>query len=281
MNDSLVTTQWLQAHLGQVKVLDASWYMPAQKRDAPAEFAAAHIPGAVYFDIDAVADQNNPLPHMIPSPDAFAAAVGAMGIGNDDGVVVYNGSGANMTALRAWWLFRLFGHEKVALLDGGMKAWLAEGRPTQSGWPAPTPKKYVPHFQRDKLALLSDVVSAVEKHVPQILDARAAERFEGRVPEPRPGLSAGHMPGARNLPFGAMVDPQTGLFISNEAIRTKFQEAGIDLGKPVITTCGSGVTACVLAFALDRVGHHHWSVYDGSWSEWGADPALPLATGPA
>lgn len=281
--DSLVSVQWLAAHLTDphVKIIDASWHMPQTGRNGPAEHLQSRIPGSLHFDIETIADRTNPLPHMVPLPEDFGAAVSAMGIENNDAIVIYDVSGNNMTAARVWWMFRLFGHDRVALLDGGFKAWQDAGGSIESGdFTPPTPTAFKANFRPQMLANILDVQQAVTKDDPQILDARAAERFEGRVPEPRPGLAAGHMPGARNLPYSLLTDPETGRFQSNERIRDLFSSAGIDLARPIIASCGSGVTACVLAFALNRLGHENWSVYDGSWTEWGQRADLGIETGP-
>ena len=281
--DQLVLTDWLAAHLhdSKVKVIDSSWYMPQENRDAHAEYRAGHIPGARFFDIDKIAAHDSDLPHMVPTPQDFARDVGQMGIAQDDFLVIYDTSGVNRTAARAWWMFRLFGHEHVAILDGGYKAWQAESRPIETGEPVFQPTDYRAGFVFEMIAYLKDIQRAVLHKAPQILDARAAERFEGRVPEPRAGLRAGHMPGARNLPFTALTDPQTGKMYDLETIRHLFAAAGIDVEKPAILSCGSGVTACLLAFAPERLGHTAWSVYDGSWSEWGGLADAPIETGPA
>lgn len=276
MMDPLVTTEWLTAHLADpdVRVVDASWHMPAAQRDPRVEFEAAHIPGAVFFDIDAVADRTTDLPHMLPSADELAAAVGALGIGNEHRVVVYDTRGV-MSAARVWWTFRAFGHDAVVVLDGGFKKWLAEGRAVESGRAAPEPRKFAararPELVRDLRAMLDNL----ETGGAQVLDARSAGRFAGTEPEPRAGLRAGHIPGSLNLPVDALSRPD-GTLRPVEELRTAFAAAGLDPERPVVTSCGSGVTASVLALGMYRIGRTDVAVYDGSWSEWGARPDTPI-----
>lgn len=273
----LVTTEWLAARLGQpgIKLLDASWYMPAQNRDAKGEFATAHIPGAAFFDIDAIADTASSLPHMLPAPEAFATAVGALGIGNRDTVVIYDGAGI-FSAPRAWWSFRVFGHDNVAVLDGGLPKWRREGRPIETGPAKPRPASFTaafrPELVRDYVAMSRNVQSCTA----WVLDARGAGRFMGTEPEPRPGLKGGHIPGSRNLPFQNLVDPASGTMRSPRELREIFAAAGVGLTTPVIATCGSGLTAAILVFGLFLIGRQDAAVYDGSWSEWGAHPDAPV-----
>lgn len=261
--------------LGNVRVLDASWYMPAQNRDAKAEFEAAHIPGASFFDIDAIADSANPLPHMLPTPQAFAKAVGALGIGNDDTVVVYDGAGM-FSAPRVWWTFRVFGHDKVAVLDGGLPKWRREGRPTESGPPKPRAVPFTASFRpelvRDFAAMSDNLQSAAAR----VLDARGAGRFHGTEPEPRPGLQGGHIPGSHNLPYSTLIDPASGTMRPARELAPIFAAAGVGPNTAVIATCGSGLTAAILAFGLFLIGHGDVAVYDGSWSEWGARGDAPV-----
>jgi len=283
--DPVVSTAWLAERLSDpsVRILDASMHLAiagTPKRDAKAEFVEAHIPGAVFFDIDAVADRSSALPHMLPSPDAFSAAVGALGIGSADTVVVYDSLGL-YSAARVWWTFRVFGHGQVFVLDGGLPAWRAEGRPVETG-PAPTPEPrpfraaYDPSLVRD----LNDVRANIDVGAEQLLDARSAGRFAGTAPEPRPGLRGGHVPGSLNLPFTDIVGPD-GRLLPASMLADRFRSAGVDLDRPVVTTCGSGVTASVLALGLFRLGRADVPVYDGSWSEWGGRDDVPVATGPA
>jgi thiosulfate/3-mercaptopyruvate sulfurtransferase len=251
--------------------------MPQLKRDARAEFAQAHIPGAAFFDIDGIADHTTPLPHMLPTPEAFAEAVGALGVGTADRVVVYDVRGV-ISAARVWWTFRVFGHDRVAVLDGGLRAWTAEGRPVESGVPAPPRREFRarlrPELVRDLAAMQKNLTARSE----QVLDARSRGRFEGTEPEPRAGLRGGHIPGSLNLPYESLYRPD-GRLKPPEALRSAFVIAGADLDRPVTTTCGSGVTASVLALALHLLGHRRVAVYDGSWTEWGGRPDTPVESG--
>jgi thiosulfate/3-mercaptopyruvate sulfurtransferase len=273
---TVASTEWLAKHLGEpdLRVLDGSWHMPQLKRDAHAEFVAAHIPGAVFFDIDRIADPATSLPHMLPTAQAFAEAVGALGIGSDDRVVVYDVRGV-VSAARVWWTFRAFGHERVAVLDGGLRAWNAEGRPNETGEPSPGRRQFRaslrPALVRDLDAMRRNVGTRAE----QVVDARSRGRFEGTEPEPRPGLRGGHIPGSLNLPYETLYRPD-GTLLSPEALRAAFVEAGVDLRKPIATTCGSGITAAVLALALHVVGRPEVAVYDGSWTEWGGRSDTPV-----
>lgn len=260
--------------LDDIVVLDASWHMPDTGRDAWAEFEAAHIPGALRFDIDQVSDHASPLPHTLPAPEDFARMVGAMGISNATEVVVYE-AGAPFAAPRAWWMFRVMGHE-AKMLDGGFAAWKAQGLPTESGPERPRePARFEPRFRRELLADADDVDRILKDGTAAVVDARSAERFRGLVAEPRPGIRSGHMPGARNVHYARLVGPD-GRLKDDEALRAAFTEAGVDLGQPVVTTCGSGVTAAILSMALERLGTPS-AVYDGSWTEWGGDPERPVA----
>lgn len=276
--DPLVTTDWLAKHLTDpdVRVVDGTWHMPQAGRDARAEFEAAHIPGAVFFDIDAIADRTTTLPHMLPSAEAFGAAVGALGIGNGQRVVVYDVRGV-VSAARVWWTFRAFGHDAVAVLDGGLRKWRAEGRPVQSGSVAPARRAFTarlrPELIRDVEAMRANVVSRAA----QVLDARSAGRFAGIEPEPRAGLRGGHIPGSLNLPYETLYRAD-GTLKEPDELRGAITAAGVDLGRPVVTSCGSGVTASVLALALYLVGRPDAAVYDGSWSEWGSRSDTPVET---
>jgi len=278
--NSLVSTEWLAEHASapDVRIVDASWHMPAAGRDPRAEYEAEHIPGAVFFDVDEIADTDNPLPHMVPSPEKFSSRMRRLGLGDGNRIVVYDSHGL-MTAARAWWLIRLFGHQDVAILDGGLPKWKAEGRPLSDDLIKPAERHFTSRVNgfmlREKDQILRNVSSARE----QVLDARSAGRFDASEPEPREGLRSGHMPGAFSLPFNQLVNPEDGTVRSAEEIKTEFENSGIDLKQPIVTSCGSGVTACVLAFGLHLLGHHRVAVYDGSWTEWALDENMPVVTG--
>ena len=273
----LVSTDWLADRLDNpdLKILDASWYMPAQARDAQAEYAAAHIPGAMFFDIDRIADTASSLPHMLPLPAYFGAAVGALGIGNEDNVVIYDGAGI-FAAPRVWWTFRVFGHSRVAVLDGGLPKWKRENRPLDAGPVTPTPKNFRANprmkLLRDAVAMRENVAS--EKEL--VLDARSEGRFKGTEPEPRPGLKGGHIPHSRNLPFQTLIDPASGIMKPADELRAIFANAGVTAKQRVTASCGSGLTAAILAFGLYLTGRDDVAIYDGSWSEWGALPDAPI-----
>lgn len=276
MEDPMISTGALQARLGaaDLRILDASWFLDG--RDARAGFRAAHIPGAVFFDLDAISDRSSPLPHMLPKPFDFSAAVGALGVGDQDDIVVYDQAGL-FSAARVWWTFRVMGAERVRVLDGGLPKWLAEARPTESG-ETERPRAVFACRPRPHLVADLDTMRAmVADPDRQVADARPAARFRGEAVEPRPGLRSGHMPGACNLPFGAVLDPD-GTLKSVEGLRAAFAEAGIDPDRPVTTTCGSGVTAAILSLALARLGRDA-PVYDGAWAEWGARADTEVAVG--
>ena len=272
----LVTTDWLAANLGRrtVRPVDGSWHMPQLKRDARAEFARAHIPGAAFFDIDAIADTASPLPHMLPSAAKFAACVGALGIGNRDVVVVYDTRGV-ISAARVWWTFRAFGHARVAVLDGGLPKWQAEGRPVETGVPAPKPRRFTARLHRSLVRDLAQMRANLASRREQVLDARSHGRFIGTEPEPRPGLRGGHIPGSLNLPYDQLYR-KDGTLLPPDDLQRLVEAAGLDPAKPVVTTCGSGVTAAVLALGLHLLGHEKVAVYDGSWTEWGGRNDTPL-----
>lgn len=271
----LVSTQWLQDHLDapDIVAVDGSYYLPTMKRNAREEYLAAHIPGAVFLDIDAVSDHSSNLPHMLPSAEAFSSAMRNLGIGDGLSVVVYDGSGL-FSAPRVWWTLRTFGVREVFILDGGMPKWKAEGRPIDFGEVRRTPRHFTARFNHGAVADAADVQKALAHPDIQVVDARSAGRFAGTAPEPRPGLKSGHMPGALNLPYDTLLED--GKLIAPHRIKAKFEQAGIDIEKPVVTTCGSGVTAAVLWFALDAVGKEPKSLYDGSWTEWASRGDLPI-----
>jgi thiosulfate/3-mercaptopyruvate sulfurtransferase len=278
----VVSTEWLAAHLGEpdLVVIDASWYLVAMQRDPRAEYAAGHISGAIFWDLDRLSDQHSPLPHMLPDPDTLAREVGALGIGDADRVVVYDGSGVNLSAPRVWWTFKLVGHDAVAVLDGGLSRWKAAGRPLEPGMLERKPARFTVRLRPELLRNLSELRAGLASGAWQILDARSRGRFEGSEPEPRPGLRGGHIPGARNLPFGELVGGD-GRLLGTDELRRRFVAAGVDLTRPVVTTCGSGVTACALALGLELLGVSDYAVYDGSWSEWGREAGPAIEQGPA
>ena len=275
--DSLVTAAWLQQHLDDpdVAIVDSSTFMPSSGRDGRGEFLRAHIPGAVFLDIEEVSDRSANTPHMLPSPGQFGQAMEALGIGREDRIIVYDNSPLR-TAARGWFMLRHFGAERVAILDGGLQKWVAEGRPVESGEPAPRQAIFVAE-PRGGVVSKDDLLAGGQSSV---LDARGKPRFEGTEADPRPGVAPGHMPGSRNLPFASLYNDD-GTFRSRAELEKLFDEAGMPPSEPFIASCGSGVTANSLIFAAHLLGHDRARLYDGSWSEWGADPSTPKALGPA
>ncbi|HMO30035.1 3-mercaptopyruvate sulfurtransferase [Enterovirga sp.] len=277
----LVTPAWLFERLGDpsIVVLDGSYYLPAANRDADAEFRAAHIPGAIRFDIDAVKDRTSPLPHMLPEPDEFAAAVGQMGISDEHMVVAYDGAGI-FASPRVAWTFRTFGARQVAVLDGGFPAWRAAGYPVEAGEPDPRETaQFLAEYDEEAVLSLADLREVLATGSAQVLDARSAARFSAEEPEPRPGMRSGHMPGALNLHYGALV--KDGRLAEPEAIEAAMRAAGVDPSRPLVTTCGSGVTAAILLLAIERTGRPAPALYDGSWAEWGSRQDTEVVAGPA
>lgn len=276
---TLVSTDWLADHLKDLdlRVLDASWYMPGSERDAKAEYAAAHIPGARFFDIDEVSDHRSTLPHMAPPPEKFISRMRAMGVGDGHQVVVYDGTGI-FSAARVWWTFRLMGKVDIAVLDGGLPKWQAEGREIEDMPGLPRDRHITVSRQNHLIKDVTLVAHASKLGLAEVIDARSAARFRGEAAEPRPGLRSGHIPGSKNVPYASVLN-DNGTMKDAVALRAVFEEAGVDLQKPAITTCGSGITAAVLSLALQRVGHRDHALYDGSWAEWGMYDDLPVAKG--
>jgi thiosulfate/3-mercaptopyruvate sulfurtransferase len=281
MSELSVSPEWLKQRLGlkDVKIVDASWYLPAQKRDPKAEFLDGHIPGAVFFDIDKIADRTTDLPHMLPDSAAFEAAAGALGLSENDTIIVYDGVGL-FTAPRVWWTLKVFGAKDVRILEGGLPAWKRAGLPFEPGEARPEAARFHATFSADSVRSFESVRAHLATGDATIVDARAPARFSGEAPEPRPGLPSGHMPGARNLHYETLVGAD-GVLKPPGEIRKLFENAGVDLAAPVVTSCGSGVTAAVLLFALASLGKKDVGLYDGSWTEWASRPGAPIAKGPA
>jgi len=280
MSNDIVSTQWLADHLDSpdIAIIDASWHLPTARRDAKAEFAQVHIPGAQFFDIDELSDTASSLPHMLPSPEKFSSRMRRMGIGDGKRVIAYDSAGL-FSAARAWWMFKVFGHDDVAVLDGGLRKWLAEGHATEAG-PARARQErhFTARFKGSMVKDMKDVSAALKSGTAQLADARSGTRFRGEEVEPRPGVRAGHMPGAKNVHYASLLNPD-GTLKSPAGLEAAFKDAGIDLGKPLITTCGSGVTAAILTLGLTLAGARDHALYDGSWTEWGGNPDNPVATG--
>ena len=277
---SLVSVDWLAAHLDDpvLRVVDATYKMPGVAPNALESYAAGHIPGSVFFDIDAISDKTSPLPHMLPSADQFAAQVGALGIGNHHRVILYDSTGL-IGAARAWWMFRCFGHDDVAILDGGLPAWIARGFNVSTSIPAVAGSRFTPEYRPQLIRSLSAILENLGTQNEQVLDARSSARFRGDAAEPWQGRRSGRIPGSFNLDHSLLIDQTTKLWRSPEFLRDVFGQAGIDTTRPIVTSCGSGITACVLAFALHLMGVDNVAVYDGSWAEWGLPGDLPIATG--
>ncbi|MBR1230526.1 3-mercaptopyruvate sulfurtransferase [Bradyrhizobium sp. AUGA SZCCT0182] len=280
-DDPLVSTDWLAEHSDDptTKIIDASFKMPGILPLPKDDYLASHLPGAVFFDVDAVSDHSNPLPHMFPSAEQFGRDVGGLGIGNGDKVVLYD-SGGWVAAPRVWWMFLSFGHQNVRILNGGLKKWRAEGRKVEGGEITPKPATFKATFDARYTRNIQQMVDNLTSRTEQVLDARANERYQGKVPEPRPGLRSGHIPGSLSVPYNQLFDASTGAMKSLEELRAVFVGAGIKLDAPIVTSCGSGVSALVLTLALYRLGVRGSALYDGSWTEWGEQDGPPVATGP-
>jgi thiosulfate/3-mercaptopyruvate sulfurtransferase len=281
-NDPLVSTEWLAEHLkdANVKLLDATFKLPGVLPLPKDDYLSAHIPGAVYFDVDAVSDHSNPLPHMFPSAEQFGRDVGALGVSDADTVVIYD-AGGWVAAPRAWWMFLSYGHRDVRILNGGLKKWRAEGRAVESGEVTAKPATFRANYDARRVRSIEQMIANVASHAEQVIDARAADRFEGRAVEPRPGIRSGHIPGALNLPYNNLFDAATGTMKPLDDLREAFTGAGVDTARPIVTSCGSGVSAAVLTLALYRLGVENTALNDGSWSEWGTADGPPIATGAA
>lgn len=281
MSGDLVSTEWLAAHLSSpdIAILDASWHLPTAGRDAKKEFLAGHIPGARFFDIDELSDTDSPLPHMLPAPEKFASRMRKMGVGDGKRVIAYDAAGL-FSAARCWWMFKAMGHDDVAVLDGGLRKWQAEGRALEDGPPPPAQERhFTARFRATMVKDMADVAAALSSGTAQVADARSGTRFRGEEVEPRAHVRPGHMPGAKNVHYASLLKAD-GTLKSLDEIKAAFATAGIDLTRPVITSCGSGVTAAILTLALTLIGTKDHALYDGSWTEWGGNPDVPVATGP-
>lgn len=275
-----VTAEWLSENLNRedISIVDASWYLPAAGRDGYKEYLSGHIPGAVFFDMEKIADKSSNLPHTMPSPEFFAEQVGALGIRSEDMIIVYDGPGLFSSA-RVWWMFRTMGAKRVFILDGGIDSWKKLGLPVTDQKTQKSPVEFIPHFSPDAIVSFAEMREIVDQHSAQIADARSPGRFTGKDPEPRAGMRSGHMPGAKNVPATSLAE--NGKLKTLPELRQIFADAGIDLNQPVVTSCGSGVTAAVISLALTSLGHDKNRLYDGSWSEWGSHTDTPVVTGDA
>ncbi len=277
--ESLISTAWLADHLGapDVRIVEATWFMPATGKKGHDAYESGHIPGAVFFDLDEIADTDNPLPHMLPSPIKFASKVRKLGLGNGNRIIVYDRAAGSSAAARVWWMFRAFGHQEISLLDGGMGKWTAEHRPTDDQPPVTRERHFLSRFDESLVRGKMQMLANLDSHQETVIDARSTGRFKGEEPEPWPHKKVGHIPGALNLPWPELIDPDSKTFLPIEQIRDKFATAGITGDKPIVASCGSGVTACMLAFGLYLTGRTDVAIYDGSWAEWGLADDTPVA----
>lgn len=279
--DTLVSTDWLFEHLSapDVRVVDGSWYLPRENRDARAEYRAAHIPGAVFFDIDDIADTGSPYPHMLPPAEKFSSRMRKLGLGAGHTIVVYDGAGL-FSAARVWWMFKVMGHTQVAVLDGGMPKWRAENKPLEDHVPMPRERHFIARVDTTRLRVIDEIKANIDSGREILVDARSKKRFAGAEAEPRAGVRAGHIPDSLNLPYGDLLNADGTMRQAGE-LELLFRSKGVGTDKPVVTSCGSGITAAILALGLEVIGHRKVAVYDGSWAEWGARTDMPLATGPS
>lgn len=276
--EALVSTQWLAGHLADpgLRILDCTWHHASTNLDGRTQYRGRHIPGSVHFDIDHMADKSSPLPHMLPKPADFANRVGLLGIGNGDRVVVYDRFFGGSAAARAWWMFRVFGHDRVAMLDGGYVKWMGENLPADMAAVRPEPQSFTAAFTPSLVRNISDMKANLLSGAEQVIDARGPGKFDGTLEDVFPFKKLGHMPGAVNVPWADLVNPETGVFLPPDALRARFATAGIDLARPIVTTCASGVTSCAVALGLYLLGHETAAVYDGSWAEWERDGDAPV-----